>query len=146
RILAYQDQVTYRTAFASGQIDAYYAPNIEEARELERTVPDVRRMEIDSTGFNSFWMRTDAPPWNDDRVRRAMNWSMNRPQYVDLIGRGQGRPAGPVPPVFREYALPADELSKLQPHDPAGAKQLFEAAGVKEVAFAHPTGSNMPDY
>jgi len=146
RIVPFQDQVTYRTAFASGQLDVYFAQNIEEARELEKTVPRTRRMEIQSTGFNSFWMRTDAPPWQDDRVRRAMNLSMNRQQYIELIGKGQGVPAGPVPPVFGAFALPADELARLQPYSPAEARRLFDAAGVSEIAFAHPTSSSMPDY
>ncbi|MEX2447096.1 MAG: ABC transporter substrate-binding protein, partial [Dehalococcoidia bacterium] len=82
-IIAYQDQATYRTAFAADQLDVYYAQNREEAEELERTVDDVLRMEVQSTGFNSFWMRTDTPPWDDERVRRAVNRVMDRQQYVD---------------------------------------------------------------
>jgi peptide/nickel transport system substrate-binding protein len=145
-ILAFQDQATYRTAFSSGQLDGYGALDIEEAKQLEQSVKNVVRYEDTSTGYDSFWMRVDQPPWNDGRVRRAMNMAMDRSQYISLIGKGQGTAMGPVAPVFGDYALPAAELAKLQPYDPTQAKQLFSAAGVSEVAFNHPTSSNMNDY
>src|SRR5690606_3454774 len=97
----------------------------------------ITHVEHGSTGYNSFWMRTDVAPYDDERVRRAINMSMNRDQYIAIIGRGQGQPMGPLAPVFENYALTADELAEAQPYNAQDAKALFEAASVSEIQFAH---------
>ena len=145
-ILNFKDVATQRTALSSGQIDSYITADPAEAKELEKSTKGLKLAETGSTGYNSFWMRTDVALWKDARVRRAMNLSMNRDEYIQIIGKGLGKHAGPVVPVFGDYALSDAELKKLQPFDPAEAKKLFEAASVKEVAFTHPTSSTMNDY
>lgn len=144
RILIMPDTATRITAFRDRQIDTYVTENGEEAASLVKD--GITHVEHASTGYNSFWMRTDVKPYDDERVRRAINMSMNRDQYISIIGRGQGAPMGPLAPVFENYALSADDLAKAQPYDTAEAKKLFEAAGVTEIQFAHPTSSTMPDY
>ncbi len=145
-VLAFKDVATQRTALASGQIDSYLTADPQEAKDLQKATKGLKLVETGSTGYNSFWMRTDVAPWRDARVRRAMNLSMNRDEYIQIIGKGLGKHAGPVVPVFGDYALPDAELKKLQPYDVAEAKKLFEAAGVKEITFTHPTSSTMNDY
>ncbi len=145
-ILAFQDLATERTAFTTRQIDIYVPPDIDEAKQLEKSVKNTVRLEDKSTGFDSFWMRVDAKPWDDERVRNAMNLSMDRNQYIQIIGKGQGEPIGSVNTVFGEYALSGDALKAAQPYNPDDAKKMFDAAGVKEITFNHPTSSNMNDY
>ena len=145
-ILNFKDVATQRTALSSGQIDSYLTADPQEAKDLQKATKGLKLVETGSTGYNSFWMRTDVPLWKDARVRRAMSMSMNRDEYIALIGKGLGKPAGPVVPIFGDYALSDAELKKLQPYDVAEAKKLFEAAGVKEIPFTHPTSSTMPDY
>ncbi|MCK9487404.1 MAG: ABC transporter substrate-binding protein [Dehalococcoidia bacterium] len=144
RILIMPDTATRITAFRDRQIDVHVTENGEEAASL--VADGITHVEHGSTGYNSFWMRTDTPPYDDPRVRRAINMSMNRDQYIAIIGRGQGAPMGPLAPVFENYALTADELAEAQPYDPQAAKALFEEAGVSEIQFAHPTSANMNDY
>jgi peptide/nickel transport system substrate-binding protein len=144
RTLIMPDTATRITAFRDRQIDIYLTDNGEEAASLVKD--GITHVEHASTSYNSFWMRTDAKPYDDERVRRAVNMSMNRDQYISIVGRGQGTAMGPLAPVFENYALSADELAKVQPYDAAEAKKLFEAAGVTEIQFAHPTSSTMPDY
>ncbi len=147
-ILSFQDLATQRTAFNTRQIDTYGGNNvdIDEAKQLEQSVKNVVRYENPSVGYKSFWMRVDAKPWSDDRVRNAMSLSINRDQFVQIIGKGQYTPIGPVTDAFGDYALAKDELAKLQPNDPAEAKKMFDAAGVSELTFNHPTSSNTNDY
>lgn len=144
RILIMPDISTRITAFRDRQIDVHVTENGDEAKSLEG--PGITNVEHDSTGYNSFWMRTDVAPYDDPRVRRAINMSMNRDQYIAIIGRGQGKAMGPLAPVFENYVLSDDELAEAQPYDPQGAKALFEEAGVSEIQFAHPTSANMNDY
>lgn len=147
RIHTFADVATQRTAFATRQLDSYSTASPSEAQELVKTVDGIEMKEIASTGYNSFWMNTaSGAPWDDPRVRRAMNLSMNRDQYIAIIGQELGAPMGPLAPVFGDYALSADELAKLQPYDAGEAKKLFDAASVSEVTFMHPTSSTMNDY
>jgi peptide/nickel transport system substrate-binding protein len=145
-VLSFKDVTTQRTALSSGQIDSYLTADPQEAKDLQKATKGLKLVETGSTSYNSFWMNAEVAPWKDARVRRAMSLSMNRDEYIQLIGKGLGKHAGPVVPVFGEYALSDAELKKLQPYDVAEAKKLFEAAGVKEVAFTHPTSSTMNDY
>ena len=146
RRVIFADQASYRTAFATRQVDLFATADYEEAQELTRQVDGVEHVEHGSTGYNSFWMRTDVEPWSDERVRRAMNLAMNRDQYIAIIGKGRGEPMGPLAPVFGEYALSQEELEQLQPFDPQEAADLFQAAGVTQISFVHPTSATMPDY
>ncbi|MEX2372293.1 MAG: ABC transporter substrate-binding protein, partial [Dehalococcoidia bacterium] len=144
RILIMADVATRLTAFQDRQIDNYTTGNGQEAESLVKD--GITHVAHSSTGYNSFWMRADAPPYDDPRVRRAINMSMDRDQYIQIIGRGQGQPMGPLAPVFENYALSPEELATAQPYDPDEAAKLFQGAGVTEIQFAHPTSDTMPDY
>jgi len=147
RVIKYfADQVTYRTAFQAGQIDSYAPQNADEAAELVSAEKGLVRYSSPGLGYNSFWMNMKQKPWDDGRVRRAVNMAMNRKEYIDIIGHGVGEPIGPLTYAFKDEALPKDELAKLQPFDVAGAKALFQQAGVTEFKFQFPTASNIPDY
>jgi peptide/nickel transport system substrate-binding protein len=142
----FQDPVTARSAFQDQQVNAWITPDVEAAREMTRQVPGVTHVEHASLAFNSFWMRVDAPPWDDERVRRAINLSMDRDEYIDLIARGAGVPMGPLAPAFGAYALPEEELETLQPYDPEEAQALLAAAGVDTVPFVYPVSDAAPDH
>lgn len=146
QVKQFADQATFRTAFAAGQIDTYGATNIDEAKELQRGNKDLQLSEDPSFGFQTFWMNTRVPPWNDPRVRRAVALAINRQEFVQIIGRGQGEPIGPITAPMKPYALPQDEVVKLQPFDVAQARQLFQAAGVREFPFVFSTAGINGDY
>ncbi len=141
----FADQTTYRTAFQSGQIDVYAPTNHDESNELKNADKTIIQYSDPSLNFNSFWMNVTQKPWDDPRVRRAVNLATNRKEYIDIIGHGVGEPIGPMTYAFKE-ALSKDDLAKAQPFDVAQAKQLFQQAGVTSFKFSHPTSSNMVDY
>lgn len=63
-------------------------------------------------------------PFTDKRVRQAMSLVIDRKQIIDTVLFGQGEVAGPIPPVFKKFALPVDykiDISK--------AKRLMAEAG-----------------
>ena len=143
---AFADQATWLTAFSSGQTDSYSATNPDEAKQLQNANKNLIYKHEPAVGFNSFWMNTKKPEWSDERVRKAVNLATNRDEYIQIIGHGAGEPIGPITYAFSKYALSKDELKAAQPFNIAEAKKLFEAAGVKEFSFSHPTSSNMADY
>ena len=145
-IKAFADQATYRTAFQSGQVDVYGPPDKDEGESLKNAEKGVNLSIDPGLGYLSFWMNTKSKPWDDPRVRRAVNMAINRDEYIQIIGHGVGEPIGPLSYAFKNEALPAEELKKVQPFDVNGAKTLFQQAGIKELSFAHPTSSNVNDY
>ena len=145
-IRAFADQATWLTAFSSGQTDYYLATNPDEAKQLTNANKNLVYKHEKAIGFNSFWMNVKQDPWKDARVRKAVNMATNRDEYIQIIGHGAGEPIGPLSYAFGKYALTKDELKTAQPFNVAEAKKLFEAAGVKEFTFSHPTSSNMADY
>lgn len=145
-IRTFSDLATERTAFSSGQLDRYLAANQDEARELQSNNKDLQYYHVSHTDYLSFWMNTKQKPWDDPRVRRAVNLATNRDEYIQLIGRGAGEAIGLITYAFGDYALLGDDLKKVQPFDVAEAKKLFQAAGVSELPFSYPTSSNVADY
>lgn len=145
-IRAFQDQTTWLTAFTSGQTDFYSALNVDEGKQVEQNVKGVRHEKRRSVGFNSFWMNVKQDPWKDDRVRKAVSLATNRDEYIAIDGHGAGEPTGPIQPCYEGYALSKDELAKLQPFNVADAKKAFDAAGIKEFTFTHPTGGSAANY
>ncbi len=81
-------------------------------------------------------MRTDQPPFDDVRVRRAVALAMNRPAMVDSLlgGRAQLGNDHPIAPIYPESVdVPQRE------RDVAAAKRLLAEAG-------HPDGFEVPLY
>jgi peptide/nickel transport system substrate-binding protein len=89
------------------------------------------RMLISPTGgFSPIYMRTDKPPFSDNRVRQAMRLLMNRPQAVQQAMGGFGR-------VGYDYMAPYDpsyDASLVRHQDIAQAKSLLKAAGQENLS------------
>lgn len=142
----YADVGTQRTAFVAGQLDAYSPVDQAEAKQLKDSDPSLLYSHYPTVGYKSFWMRVDAAPWKDARVRNAVNMAIDRDQFISIIGKGAGDPIGPVTTAFGDYAISKGDLAKAQAFDVAEAKKLFTAAGITEFSFAFPTNSNTTDY
>jgi dipeptide transport system substrate-binding protein len=71
-------------------------------------------------------MNTSRPPFNDVRVRRAMNLAIDKAAIVDAVYQGAGVPAkNPIPPNLWSYA---DGVTDY-PYDPGQAQRLLVEAG-----------------
>ncbi|HEX3348532.1 MAG TPA: ABC transporter substrate-binding protein [Acetobacteraceae bacterium] len=89
-------------------------------------------------------MPTDVAPFNDKRVRQALNYAVDKNAidkalYSDL--------AVPLTSPLPEAQWGFDKSLKGYPYDPAKAKQLLEQAGVKDLkveflAYNSPRGYN----
>jgi peptide/nickel transport system substrate-binding protein len=77
-----------------------------------------------------FWMNTKKPPFNDLRVRQAVNYAVDG-QALERIYAGQQAPTQQILPP----GMPGYKKFELYPHNMAKAKQL--------IAQAHPSDRNI---
>ena len=90
-----------------------------------------------SLGFAVLNFNTSKAPWNDERVRRAVNLAISKEQSIKIISKGEGVIGGYLLPGG-DWALPEAEIRKVPGYEPQGpnsvadAKKLLDAAGVKD--------------
>ena len=122
----------------SGKVDmghmwGYMVP--EEAKSLKQTNPEMVMTPTTVLGSGILYFRTDQPPFNDIRVRRALSLAIDRKGWNDSILYGEGCiDAGPVPCALKDWKLPASKMDPakakyLVGYDPAEAKRLLAEAG-----------------
>ena len=75
-------------------------------------------------------MNLTKPPFDKKEVRQAINMALDRDSILKDVYQGAGQKAkNPIPPTIWSY----DEATKDYPYDPAKAKAMLEAAGVKDL-------------
>ena len=128
-IVRFSDRAPRRAAFISRQIFEYDPERAEEVADLQSKFPDLTVVAEPGSTFISFVMNPNQEPWNDDRIRKAAMFALNRQEFVDLIvGEEAGQPNGLVHWPLQGFALDPDELDQLQPYDPARSRELIRAA------------------
>jgi peptide/nickel transport system substrate-binding protein len=107
----------------------------EEAKSLKKTNPEIVSIPTTVLASNIIYFRTDQPPFNDVRVRRAVSLAIDRKAWSDSILDGEGCiDAGPVPCALTDWKLPASKMDPakakyLVGYDPGEAKRLLVEAG-----------------
>jgi peptide/nickel transport system substrate-binding protein len=111
----------------------------EEARSLKGTDLVVTPHKVIGQGF--IYMRTDQPPFNDIRVRRAVSLAIDRKAWNDALLFGEGCiDSGPVPCALTDWKLDASKIDAAKAkyligHDPAEARKLLADAGQKSLTI-----------
>jgi len=121
------DRATIRTAFQDNQLSVYTAETVDEANQLQQgKTYNVVRDPVNT--FIAFTMNPTRDPWQDDRIRKAANFAMDRQAYIDRVYSGEAKANGIYHWPLGDLALPEDELEQYQRYDPAEAKSLIQAA------------------
>ncbi|MFO1036660.1 MAG: ABC transporter substrate-binding protein [Geminicoccaceae bacterium] len=84
---------------------------------------------LDQPGLNVGYLafQTEKKPFDDKRVRQALNMAINKQAIIDAVFQGAGTVAkNPMPPTVWGYA----EDTVDYPYDPEKAKALLKEAGV----------------
>lgn len=141
--LPLNDRVTYRiirdessaiAALRSGRVDIMEAIRWQFVDELKRGAPDlVWREALESAG-TYVALRNDIPPFDDVRVRRAMNLAVDQRAILEGLLDGQGELLEyPISTTQEGYYTPIEELSEkgreLFDYNPERAKELLAEAG-----------------
>jgi peptide/nickel transport system substrate-binding protein len=115
---------------ASGTIDRVDWMQIKDTIKQRR--PRIQTLEFPNNQMSHVYMRTDKPPFNDVRVRRAISLAFDRKGILDATYEGVGVLNPAVPTALKDWAIPIDRLgegAQYYKHDPAQAKKLLAEAG-----------------
>ena len=107
------------------QVMAY--PNPADLPAM-RSDPAVNLLQQEGLNIGYLAYNNKKKPFDDVRVRKALNMAVNKQAIIDAVFQGAGTAAkNPIPPTIWSY----NNEVKDDPYDPAAAKKLLEEAGVK---------------
>ena len=152
RFIVLADSSAEVNGLRTGEIDASnWTSGVKSAtlKEIQEDVPDASVYPLRSTSLSVLWMNNTEPPFDNDRVRRAVSFATDQTQVVELVQGGGGNSAGYVKgPVGLSDARRAELIpgfSGIDDADIAEAVKLMDAAGYKdglEVDFVRPPGAS----
>ncbi len=133
--LVINDESTGLAMYRTGQLDCgpgiNWAVRQQDLEAFKKSHPHLRYQDFLSQTSSVVTMRTDMPPFNDVRVRRAISHAIDR----GAINEAVWVRAAPTPAVSRglvEWTLPIEQLgagAKYYEYDPKEAKRLLAEAG-----------------
>lgn len=123
------ESATRQVGIASGQY--HMLPNIDAATALQlQGRPGVTLQDTLELSYTLIGMNTSQPPFDDPRVRQAVNFALDREAIVQAALFGAGVPAGPLSPALEAWARDVSEFPCYE-HSPERARALLEEAGVE---------------
>jgi len=121
------DSVVLLQELRAGGVDFIENPPLNEVARLKQTA-GLKVLVADNTSYNYFGWRQDLEPFNDLRVRRALNHAIDVPTLVKEALQGYATIAtGQFPPSSWAY----DPAVKPYAYDPNRAKALLAEAGFR---------------
>jgi peptide/nickel transport system substrate-binding protein len=121
------ESATRQVGLTSGQ----YAmlPNIDAATALQlKGRPGVKLAQTLDLAYSLVGMNASRPPFNDARVREALNTAINRQEIITAALYGAGVPAGPLSPAMHGWASDTKSFPCYTPSADR-AKALLKQAG-----------------
>lgn len=134
----YLDKVTVKVmqestmvnALKSGEVDIVAPISAVNKQDLESSV-NINVDVSSSLNFQYIYINTSLPPLDNQKVRQAIQYAIDREQIVQAIQFGEGEAATGIFP--KEH--PAYRSDSAITYDQAKAKQLLEESGVTELSF-----------
>ena len=78
--------------------------------------------------YSLLGLNVSRKPFDDPKVREAINYAVNRPDIVQAVYLGNAVPGGPLSPGLKQWAVPVSQYPCYTP-SVAKAKQLLAEAG-----------------
>src|SRR5215471_2571947 len=133
--LVLEDESTGLAMYRTGQIDCgpwhWWSVRQADLESLKQSHPHLLYRDFLSIVTGGITMRTDQPPFNDVRVRRAISHALDRQAIIEAVYlRGEATPA--IGRGLAEWSLSIDQLgpsSKYYQYNPKEARRLLAEAG-----------------
>jgi len=153
-----RDSSALKAAFVAQQVDVYLPPDKLEADDVEgerHSGAEVIVHRSPNLAYASFSMNVSKAPFNDPRVREAIDLALWREDIIEKVAFGDGEILGPINHHLRDgfWSLPAAEIEEAygmnMPREErvARARELLEQAGQAnaEIEVKYPTLPNITE-
>ena len=147
-----KDESAFLTALRTGKLDVLEGVRWSAVEELKKNAPALKWNRWLNTGGTFLSMRVDQKPFNDVRVRRALNMAVNKQEIVKAFYGGNAELfAYPMHPDYLGYYEPLDKMTEsareLFVYNPDKAKALLAEAGYpKGFSFKVQVCACSPDH
>ncbi len=136
------EEATRLAALRAGRIDymGFMGPNtfvssVDTVANVAKTNPEIEQWPFAIRSLNSFAMNVQKPPFDDIRVRQAMQMALDLETIHNSYHQGYGewQPMGLNGPAWKGYNNPYEtwpaEVKNTYSYDPEGARKLLAEAG-----------------
>jgi len=114
-----------------GECHVMTYPNPADLEAMKKN-PNITLLQQPGLNIGYLAYNVKKKPFDDVRVRKALNMAMNKKAIVETVYMDTGVPAvNPIPPTQWSY----NTSIKDDPYDPEAAKKLLAEAGVKDLAI-----------
>ena len=118
-----------RTISGQDQWSSYHPIPPDRLSQVQSKYPDQIKLFTPANTYY-FFMNTRVAPFNNLKVRQAVNYAINRQALVRVVRRSRATPTQNVlPPTYPQY-----KKLNLYPYNLAKAKALIAASGDKGMA------------
>lgn len=129
-----KDPSTQLTALRTGKLDMVMRLSDREMKELKKTTPELIWSKYLDINSSYIALRMDRKPFNDVRVRRAINMAIDRNKLATTFSGGESeRVMIPYPPSAKTVYTSLDKLPptarELFTYNPEKAQKLLVQAG-----------------
>ncbi len=115
----------------AGECHVMPYPNPADVQSLKEN-PDLQVMEQQGLNVGYLAYNTQQAPFDDARVRKALNMAINKEAILDAVFQGAGQVAvNPIPPTMWSY----NDAIEDDPYDPEAAKSLLADAGISDLSM-----------
>ena len=109
----------------SGAIDMFAHLTSTQAAQLG---DDFQVLEGTMNLVQALYLNNAAEPFNNEKVRQALCYAVDKQQIIDVAFDGYGSPIGSsMYPAFQKYFV--EDLTDYYPYDPERARELLAEAG-----------------
>jgi len=110
----------------AGECHVMAYPNPADIASLKQEA-NLQVMQQEGLNVGYLAYNTTVAPFDNPKVRKALNMAINKDAIIEAVFQGTGAPAkNPIPPTMWSYNNAVED----DPYDPEAAKKMLEEAGV----------------